>query len=364
MSRFLLVLCLWVAPLSAAASEGAWTAVLRVTSPEDEALASRVRGQLSDLPVTLRTEPGPPPGESAQEQWRAALELARAHSARVAIWFQITEGEISVHLADPTSQRLLVRSIPVETRRGRAARSASAEAAALVVRSALSALLEGIPVGETVVGGFAWPLRPPEALASRVRADTDVFVEPPAPPAAPPPPSEGTWRVGLGWLAAVDGHSPPGQQGLQVGGAWEGARWRARAWGVASLPARLTDAYTRVSLARHAVGVGLDLTVRATERWRLGAGLGAGVAGFHRRTEVLSPDLEPTPSRLTLAPFAGPEVSARWRVGRVGLEGTLGADVLAGVPTLVYQQEGASLVRNPLWVVQPRLGLAIVLDVR
>lgn len=362
MTRLLLLVCLLVGGAAPAAPEEPWVAVLRTSSAEDEALVGRVRGQLSDLPVVLRVRPAPAPGPSAEEQWRAAEALATEDSARVVLWFTHLPDALSIHLADLSTQRLLVRRVPGGLLQGRTGRSASAEAAALVVRSALSALLDGVLLGIPVVDTFTPPLRLPGFVALPSSLREPVFSEPL--PAGPPVAAEAlaAWALSVGWQAALDGYSPSGQHGVQLGGSWERTWLRARVRLLASLPAHRSDAYTRVSLSRHAVGAAVEAAVVSTPRWRMGAGVGAGVAGFLRGTAALVPGITPAPARLSAAPYIGPELSARWLGGSLTLEASLAVDVLAGVPTFVYQQEGELLVRDRLWVVQPRFGLAMLLN--
>ncbi|WP_224367364.1 hypothetical protein [Hyalangium versicolor] len=328
-----------------AETKSPWIAVLRTSSPEDEALARRVQGQLSDLPVVLRVSPGPAPGPSEEEQWRTAVELAGSESARVAIWFTHEPEAIGVHIAEPSTQHLFFRRIQAETPRGRLDASALAETAALVVRSAVKALEAGREVGVEVKVAEPDPPAP----------------EPPPSAPAPTPPEPGdSWVVAVGWQATLDGASPQGQQGLQLGADWEGRWLRGRVRVLMSLPARLSDTYTRVSLSRHAAIVGLGVPLSSTKRFRVGADLGVGLAGFRRSTVVLAPEVIATPPRLTLAPHVSPELSLRWRGGRVALEASLAMDVVAGAPTLGYQRGEEFIPRNRLWVTQPRVGLAIL----
>ena len=358
MTRLLLLVSLLLGSVASAASEAAWVAVLRTSAPEDAELVTRVRGQLSDLAVALRVRPAPAPGASFEAQWRAAEALAHADAARVVLWFSRAPGVLSVHLADLAEQRLLVRELPVAP--GRRGRSAAAEAAALIVRSALSALAEGIPVGESIASRRAPSLRPHRALPLPPSAEPPLLGS--AVTHIPPTPS-GRWLLSLGWQAALDGYSPVGQQGVQVGLGWEDASWHFRSRLLASLPAQLPDAFTRLSLSRHALGVEVERALLRSRHWRLGAGVGVGLTGFLRTTTALVPDVAATAPRLTLVPSGAPTLSLRWRGGPVPLEASLALDVLAGVPTFVYQiGEENLMLRNRLWGVQPRLGLAVLLD--
>ncbi len=358
----LLVVCAFVGWSTAVGAEtkAPWVAVLRTSSPEDEALARRVQGQLSDLPVVLRVKPGTAPGSSDAEQWWTAVDLAASESARLALWFSHAPDGITVHIAEPSTQHLFVRRIQADPAGGRLSRSAMAEAAALVVRSAVKALEAGHEVGVEVKVEPQAPTppaepMPPVALEVPPRAEL-----PPAVPISATPLREGAWVLAVGWQVAVDGASPRGQQGPQLVAGWEGRRLRARVLLLPSLPAHLSDAYTRVTLSRHALVVGAGVGLKPAERLRLGADFGAGLVGFHRRSVALRPDVVASPTRFTLAAAVSPELSARWSAGPVALEMSAAVDVMAGVPTLGYTRGDEFLLRNALWVAQPRLGLALL----
>ncbi|OJH33874.1 hypothetical protein [Cystobacter ferrugineus] len=343
----LLVVCVLVGwGTDSAAQEEPWAAMLRASSPEDTELAERLQGQLSDLPVVLRVSPGPAPSTEAAEQWRTAVALAEQGPFRVVIWFHHEPEAIVVHVAEPATRRLLVRRVQVETHQ-RKGRSAAAEAAALIVRSALKALAAGSPVGDVVE---ELPEVPVPALEPS-----------PSPPTPPPAPARAGWGVSVGWQSTLVGDGPLGQHGAQLGMGWEGARLRARVLLLASLPSPLSDEYTRVSLSRHGLGAGVDAAVVSTEHFRLGAGLEVGLAGHLRSTEALAPGVQASAPRLTPSVYGAPTLAARWRAGPVALEANLALDVLTTVPTLGYLQQGTFVVRNSLWRAQPRFGLAILL---
>lgn len=349
MSRVLFVCLLLGWGTAGAASEEPWAAVLRTSSPEDTELASRLQGQLSDLPVTLEVRPGPAPGLPPREQWRAVMELAEQGPFRVVIWFRHEPEAILVHVAEPGTRRLLVRRVQAQP--GRTARSAAAEAAALMVRSALKALVAGTPVGDVVEEAPPPPpVQPPPP--------------PPPPPPSPPAPAPGGWGVSVGWQLLLAGRGPIVQHGAQLAVGREGRRLRTRAVVLATLPAHLTDEYTRVSLSRYALGGGLDAAVVASEHFRLSLGGEAGATAFWRSTRALVPGVEATASRLTPTLYVAPTVSARWRAGVVGVEAGFALDVLAGVPTLGYQQQQTFVVRNSLWRTQPRFALTLLLGAR
>jgi hypothetical protein len=71
----------------------------------------------------------------------------------------------------------------------------------------------------------------------------------------------------------------------------------------------------------------------------------------------------PTDDVLLFAGFGGPELSFTWRpVPHVGLELTLGMDVVAGAPELGVERQGAFVSIRELWTIQPHAGLGLVFE--
>ncbi|MFB1481268.1 hypothetical protein [Corallococcus sp. RDP092CA] len=334
----------------AAWAAGPWRALARVATPEDRALLERVRGQSSDLPVALEPEAGPSMDASPEGAWREAERMASRKDARAVLWFTRDGAELRVSVAAPRTGHLFVRTARVEGAPESLAWSVGAEALALAVRSALRAVDAGEPLGEVVA-----PPPPPPVVAA----------PPPAPPATAEPvaeaPVDGAF-VQVGLHAALDGYHPGGQQGLSVGAGWAGRVLRLRAQVLASLPVRLRDAYADLRLTQGAALAWADVPFVKAGAWEGTVGLGAGVAGFWRRTTARAPEVEPAPSRGVAAFVVGPAVRVAWRLGPVlALEAALSGEVLLGRPRLGYAVDGGFQLREDGAAVRPRLGVGMAI---
>lgn len=320
-------------------------ALVRVPGPDEEDLLLRLRGQTVDLDVSLIVERRPiEPALSGQ--LAAAAALAAGHGARVVVWVSADPqgGGRLLCVGEPARGRVLLRSLP-RPLADPGDRSVAAEGAALVVRSALQALLRGDPVG----------------------VPTASLAKPPRPsPPRPPPSLPAGFFLGAGWQVALDGQSPAGQHALVLHG---GLRLKAISlglFGAAALPAHLRDDVTEVSLSRHGAGVSAAYAFALSPRLRLSVGGALGVLLFQRATLALSPEVTAAPDGLTPAFSAAPEarliVVLKARPGLLG-ELVLAADVPIGAPELGYAGPGGGFeVRNRLWPVQPRFGLSIYYD--
>ncbi|NVJ06106.1 hypothetical protein HUW63_12790 [Myxococcus sp. AM001] len=389
---------LLVALSSSSVAAEPWTAVVRVASDEDTALLGRVRGQSSDLPVRLEVSSGAPLGGFREGPWLAAERLAGRHQARAVLWFVREGSDVRVQVAEFDSRRLFTRAARLGRSPGSLEWSTGAEALALAARSALRAVEAGAPLGDVV------EVPPPRQALNGEETDTGVGRRSgeaasrdgatPRPPTSTSPgataalaeegssasaregvvsPREGRalasveahparplWLT-VGGHAALDGYTRMGHQGLVVGVGVQPSQWRLRAQVLASVPARLRDARTELTLGQHAASVWAGLPWAASERLEVEAGLGVGAVVFTRRTQALTEEVEAAPPGTMLALLMGPELRARWRMGaRVGLEASLAAEVLLGRPELRYAIDGNFVSRGAGWPGRPRLGLAMV----
>jgi hypothetical protein len=342
MARSLLPALLALAAVLAAAPASAepMRAIVRLVdapgSDSDE-LWSRMHGQTSDLEVVIIRMADQ--GElSLADQIQAASRLARAYDVRAVVWLRPLPDQpgVAVYVAEPAAERVFVRHVP-QREPGLAARSATAEAAALVVRSSLRALAQGTPIGVPA--------------AALVRAEQRAQTSP----------DERTrWLLAVHWQAAADGaqrlghHGVAGRAGLDLGA------WHVHAT-VATHPAvTLIDERARLVVARHGAGLGL------ARRWRAGAlridaGLDVAAILYTRATEPVTPDVvAAAPGRIPALAFA-PGLRLRVPAGLPGLFLELGAaaDVLLGAPEFVYQRAGASERHTRLRPVQPRASLGL-----
>ncbi|MFY1828899.1 hypothetical protein ACN47A_23470 [Myxococcus fulvus] len=336
---------------------GAWLAVARIASEEDGALLERVRGQSSDLPVELRAMPGPSLEGPPQDQWRSAVALADAHQARAVLWFQRTGSELRVHFAEPGSRHLFVRTAKLEGRPGALEWSAGAEAVALVVRSALRAVEAGAPLGE-VVEAAAPPVPVLEPEPGLVVVPPELWTYPPASKDS----RSLRWQVMVGGLAALDGYTDSGHQGLLIGSGWEFPSARLRLLLSLSLARMLPDGRTDVKLEQYSGGLWLDFPLLELGSLRWGLGAGAGLLLFGRSTESYFQGIQAAKPRFIPALLVGPDTSLRWSFSRLlAVELSVAADAAVGRPELGYSENGNFVPRNQGWAVRPRASLALVL---
>jgi hypothetical protein len=329
---------------------GPWRAVARVGSAEDRALLERVRGQSSDLPLVLEVEPGPAMEQSPDGAWREAERVASRQDARAVLWFTREGPELRVSVAAPRTGHLFVRKARVEGAPETLPWSVGAEALALAVRSALRAVDAGEPLGELVAPPPPPPVAPPAPMAVAAPVVTPAVAA-----------VEGAFlQVGL--HAALDGYVPGGQQGLSLGAGWAGHGLRLRAQVLAALPVHLRDAYADLRLTQGAALAWVDVPFAKAGAWDASVGLGAGVAGFWRRTRALAPEVEASPSRQVTAFVVGPAARVTWRLSSsLALEATVSGEVLLGRPRLGYAAEGGFVLREDGWSLRPRLGVGMVI---
>jgi len=289
--------------------------VVRAAGGGDALAIARLRGQIADLAVDATDAPGPlEPSLAAQLDEAAAL--AREHGARAVVWFVPRGGGLAVAIATPADRRLFVRDIPA------ADPSAVAEAAAVAARGALEAIAGGGTIGVAV------PLPPP-----RVRLEGSI-----------------------GWQVALDGGADGGAHAIAERGSLVRGPWALSLEGSIG-PPRRRDGAAVVELMR------ADARLAAERRLGpLALGVGAGVLLYHRATVTAPAGTAPTPSSLTAALVAGPEVRLRWRPrwSPLGIELTAGLDVVAGAPELAVDLGGSQQVIDRIRVAQPRLGLSLV----
>jgi hypothetical protein len=318
------------------------TIVRLVDAPghDSDELWSRMHGQVSDLDLVIirMADQGEP---ALADQLQAASRLARAYDVRAVVWLRPLPDQpgLAVYVAEPAAERVFVRRVP-QREAGLAARSATAEAAALVVRSSLRALAAGTPIGVPA--------------AELVRAEQRAQ-------ASPPPPRPRTpWLLAVHWQAAADGAARLGHHGLAARVGLDRGAWHVHAT-VATHPAvTLVDDRARLRVARHGAGLGL------ARRWQAGAlridaGLDATAILYTRATEPVTPDVVATAPGRIPALALSPGLRLRLPAGLPGLFIELGAtaDVLLGAPEFVYQRDGVSEPHTRLWPVQPRASLGL-----
>lgn len=349
-----LAACLLLLTTTSLARAGANAFIVRVGTPTDDALLTRILGQTSDLNLTIERveERIEPQVDVARAR---AVVLANARGARAVVWFRISPGEdITIFVADPEAHRLLVDHV------GRDAGSPSAmlEAASLIVRDTLRALLEGEPVGQVVDD--------PVAAANEEQEPTAPV---PAPPSAPrrraptsrpaprPEPSRG-WQpfTSFGPRAVLSHGSPSYALDQRVGlshGHFETGLDLTLGFDDVE-----RDPYASLRLRRHALGAFAGWRVPFGSRMSAAFDFHAGTMLFTRATRPRSTALLPSASSAVFRAFLGPEVRVSWTLGPRWLRASLGAgaDVVFAPPEFTYEGvTNCSSCQLALWPVQPYL---------
>jgi hypothetical protein len=344
--------------------------VVRLTSDADKKLYGRIRGQTSDIGVKLFTARTGPLEQSLEAQLEAADRLAATRGATSVVWFDAKRGAVVVHVAESPEGKLFIRT--VEPGRGRS--SAMLEAAAMMVRTALRAQVQGEPLGEdrkVVLAGFRGPVlaRPPSL---RPKPERRRGPRPPFPvdPEEEVPIQRGVpdrWLVGIGWQAGIDGHTTWGLHGpvLSVQRVVFGHGYLGIT-AAPGVPGRFEDELAAIYLSRHLFGVTGGARIELGRGFDVALGLQLGVALFRRSTEPARAGVIATEPSWTPSLLLAPEVGIGWTWKRtVRLSVCGGVDYVPGAPVLAYGGEAdADLPTHDLWRVQPRvsLGLQLVLQ--
>lgn len=295
-----------------------------VEGDAERQLAARVEGQTTDLDAVIITVEGPK-GIGAEAKAQRARAEGVTHRAEVAVWF-ISEGDgWIVNVAH--GKNLLQRRVAESS--GAMSTSASTEAAALTVRTAL----RGIATGADEV---------PESVA----------------------PTLVRFWGGLGWTGVLDGSGTPGHHGgeARAGAAFD--RWRL-ALEVGYHPGQ-TIRSTEASIDVDRLGLGLvgGYDLAGTERWRVGVELGAAAARYSRATTFVAPGLAATSPTIAWSPALRPAFTVALHLGGVmWVAVSLGADVLLARPRFEVKDASGFKPVSTLWAVEPRASLTLVIDV-
>jgi hypothetical protein len=299
----------------------------------DEMLMDAVRTELDELGVRLvQTMDSPGVARPAD---RDALAL---------VWIEHTPDEIVVHFYESAGRSLRERRIPV-VKRG----AASVEEVAIVIRSAVNALLERARATAAATPTPSKPTPPPRSSpAAPSRATGQHTAVPPV-------------EVSLGYSGTYYAPELPWQHGATVSLA--NGRWSHWRFGAASTwtprSQRQTDR-AQIVLQRYPLELFIGFETLLAGHWLSLRPEGAvGIDVLVRRTQRVQPTLEQTPAatrvawqtstrlRLTLQPMS------RW-----GLYALVGADFLL---TRVEQVIGSETLVAPFRA-RPRLELGLTLS--
>lgn len=322
-----------------------------VTVPDDRALLERVRGQASDLAVTLEVEETADLEPSLRDQLATARTLAAGHEARVVVWARRTAASVEIVVADLALDRVLVRAL--EDASSADERSARDEAAALVVRSALKASLSG-----EALGSSPKELLPVEQPAPVLEPPKEPAPNTPEPAPAPAPRKE-RWLTALGGLAGGDGVGGAARYAVSARAGWFGTRWELGLRGGYGFGVDARVALARLTLAQHRLEGYVGVVPLARETFRLGLLAGVGARLFSVHVDSTEESLRGESGRKVLVGLSALAALrllptwARWQGGRAGVELSAGVDVLPRALELGYLDAERFVVAQTLWRVQP-----------
>jgi hypothetical protein len=228
------------------------------------------------------------PNRSFSHNLAGARALSKSHAALGAFWFEATEdGHTRIYLYEPTRERVLVRVLKNTTG------PAAEEEAAVVLRAASQALLEGREVNLTPV---ELPLdeRPSRHVPPPTTPATDRG---PAPTRTKPAPAFKASRLRLEgyYLATSFAEQAPLQHGVGLGVRVRVLSVMTAGAGYAFIPPfELSAAGARARLSRHPLELYVGALFYREALW-FGADVGLLADWVQRSTQIDDPDLKPLP---------------------------------------------------------------------
>jgi hypothetical protein len=142
--------------------------VVRITSEMSRALSDRIRGQTSDLAIELVTVDTGPLEPTLPGQVGSATTVAQVYDADAVVWFDdigtSPTGEKRLLVMQTKARRLLLRGVgdpSAPSAKRPPSDSAQLEAAALIVRIAVQAMMQGVMIGVEQARIVGEPEKPP-----------------------------------------------------------------------------------------------------------------------------------------------------------------------------------------------------------
>jgi hypothetical protein len=341
------------------------------------AILGAIEADVADLKVHLHVESVRGAGD-IRSRLDQALAVRTTEGRRLgALWFDTSQlGDFLLFLANADGSRVLVRRIHV----GTDAEGAAVEELAVVVRSTVSALLEGgtlgtaaiAPAPSTAVGPSGLPPGDgPAAAASTTLPDPQpgrsvALVSPSLPRASnraavPDRPRIPLAQLGVSYVGTV--FSSPGswQSGLALSARYVAAfhGYLEASYDFISPEDVVADGFA-LELGRHPFGVAAGYQRVLGSRFRFEGELAFVVDAVSRTTSTTTAGFQPTSSDtralLALAPRARAAYNPFWQAWL-----TVGAGVDVVVNHFTYQAPPSTVLVDPLSV-RPRVELGLALD--
>jgi hypothetical protein len=293
-----------------------------LVAPAQAELTARILGQTQDLGVSIEVLDAEVPGDV-----QAAALAGRAHAAAIVVWTNARGAGLDVSVLEVDTGELRTRRVSTPENEALAS-STTAEMAALVVRSELSALLAEI-----------------KAKNARRAAEPDkpaAAVAPPAATAKPkldgaPATSAPPWTLSLAYRPSHPFHDTFAH-GFALGVRRDLAGFALGFTAVGSLPLSLQDAGTEIRLTR------LSLRLEGIKRWQpqpslqLAFGLAASLGLDFRSTARVPAPMVATGDAVTLTGAFGLLGQLEWAFSRhLGAILGVGADLVPWRTKFVYK---------------------------
>jgi hypothetical protein len=313
--------------LNAAHAEEAQRVLL--IAPADAELTARILGQTRDLGVALEVADDQGPQDA-----QAAAEAGRAHAAAIVVWTEAHGAAgLDLFVLEIDTRELRTRRVSTPEKEALAS-STTAEMAALVVRSELSALLSEIKAKRERAQAENAAAKNLPASTSAAAAGQDK-APPPTPPQAPRP-----WLLSFAYRPSRPFHGTFAH-GLALGARRDLAGFALGLSAIGTFPIRLAQAGTEIHLNR------LQLRLEGQKRWQVLPSLGLllGVAASlsidFRSTKQVQAPLVATGDSSTFSGGFGLLGQLEWQFSRpVGLLLGIGADAVPWRTRFIYQDGG------------------------
>jgi hypothetical protein len=316
----------WTVGVQRARAEGERVLLM---APREAELTARILGQTRDLGVLLEVADGsPPPGREA------ASAAGRAHRAAIVVWPEARGAAgLDLHVLEVDTGELRTRRVSTPEKETLAS-STTAEMAALVVRSELSALLSELKAKREKPATPAVNASAPPPPARHVVSPAPVATAPAAPADQPP------WRLLLAYRPSRPFRTSFAHA-LALGVRRDLGGFALGATALGSLPFTIARADTEIRLNR------LQLRLEGHKYWdvrpdlRLALGIAAGLSVDFRSTRKVAADMVRTGDTTTFSGSFGLLAQLDWLFSRrVGLTVALGADGVPWRTKFVYTDEG------------------------
>lgn len=324
--------------------------------PKSE-LIDALESQLGELDVEALVSSGSDgtvgPGFAGSRKQGRRAESEGSRSVLAFVFIESTDGAITVHFYEPAGSSFRERRIPVS-----GTNTASIEEVALVVRSAVKALLE------------RQPSAPPQSVAAaKPPPPLDETVAPPEPAASGP---EATAQaafveLGLGYTTMPFAREASWQHGIALELSYHASSWWQAGLSYAWLPALTQRADgLEVNLERHPLQLFGGVEQEVGHDFFLDAHVGLFVDPISRTTRSDSQQLDPAPRTVRVSSGLLCGVGVAWEpLFPLRLIGSVQGEFLLNRFDFVVAEADSDGTQRALlspWPVRPRLTIGAALS--